>query len=109
MEDKKTIRGVYISTSDSIDYFFVYKNLKFYFSSEFNMRRFKENLCRFTYEENSKIINKYKINIDLIDYLIFSYYESIEKRGYKIENLESGKLLVNGNKINLAFTSIIKE
>lgn len=109
MNDKKTSRGVYVSTSDSIDYFFIYKNLKFYFSSEFNMRRFKENICRFTFEENSKIVNKYKINIDMVDYLIFSYYESIEKRGYKIENLESRKLIVNGNKINIGFTTLIKE
>ena len=109
MEDKKTYRGVYLNTSDSIDYFFVYKNYKLFFSSEFNLRRFKDKICKYTYEESEKFINKYNINIDLIDYFIFSFYENIEKRGFKVEDLESGKTIVNGKKLNIAFTTSIIE
>lgn len=107
--NKKTARGIYLNTSDSEDYYFVYENLKIYFSSEFNLRRFKEKICKFTFEENQKIINKYHINIDLVDYLVFSFYENIEKRGYKIIDLESGKTLVNGKKLNISFTTSIIE
>lgn len=107
--NKKTARGLYYNTVDSIDYYFVYKNLKFYFSSEFNLRRFKENICKFTFEENQKFVNKYKVNIDLIDYFVFSFYENIEKRGYKIEDLEKGKCIFKGNKLNISFTTSIIE
>lgn len=107
MKNPKSARGLYYDTKDSNEYFFVYKNLKFYFSGEFNMRRFKEKVCRFTFEENSKIVNRYKINIDLVDYFVFSLYQNIEKRGYKIEDLEKKELIVNDKKILIAFESKI--
>lgn len=106
MKDK-TRRNVYVSTLDSEDYFFVYNNLKFYFSSEFNLRRFKEKVCKFTYDENEKFVNKYGINIDLIDYFLFSFYENIEKRGYKILDMEKGALIVNSKNINVSFRAIL--
>ena len=108
MKDK-TARGIYLSTLDSEDFFFVYKNLKFYFSSEFNLRRFKDKVCKFTYDENEKFINKYKINIDLIDFFLFSFYENIEKRGYKILDMENNTLIVNSKNINVSFRAILLE
>lgn len=107
MNDKKTTRGIYLNTKDSQDYFFVYKNLKFYFSSEFNLRRFKDKICKYTYEENEKFVNKYEISIDLIDYFIFCFYKNIEKRGYKIQNIESGDYLINDKKLNISFTTFL--
>lgn len=104
MKNYKSQRGVYFDTKDSTDYFFVYSNYKFYFSSLFNLNRFKDRVCKYTFEENSKIVNKYRVDIELIDYFIFSLYKSIEKRGYKIQDMETSKYIVNGKTINLAFT-----
>lgn len=109
MNDKKTTRGIYLNTKDSQDYFFVYKNYKLFFSSEFNMRRFKERICKYTFEENEKFINKYTINIDLIDYFIFCFYKNIEKRGYKIQNMEDGSYIINSKKLEIAFTTSLIE
>lgn len=91
----KTRKGIYIRTEDSVEYFYVYKGYKVYFSSLFNLERFKNNIQDFMYEHNQRIINRYNIDIDMDDYLFFSYYKLIEKRGYKIELLESGKIETN--------------
>lgn len=107
MKKYKTRRGIYYDTKDSVDYFFVYNNLKFYFSSISNMNRFKDRVCKFTFEENSKIVNRYKINIDMVDYLIFSLYQSIEKRGYKIEKLDTREFIVNSKTIDKYFVSTL--
>lgn len=107
--NKKTTRGVYLNTKDSQDYFFVYNNLKFYFSSEFNMRRFKDRICKYTFDENEKFVNKYTINIDLIDYFIFCFYKNIEKRGYKIQNMETGKFIINNKNLEVSFSASLLE
>lgn len=107
--DKKTARGNYLSTLDSQDYYFVYENYKLYFSSEFNLRRYKDKVCEFTYKENEKFINKYHINIDLVDYFVFSLYENIEKRGFKIEDMEKNKLIINSKNINVSFEAILSK
>ena len=105
----KSARGVYFNTKDSEEYYFIYNDLKFYFSSEFNLKRFKEKVCSYTFQENEKFVNKYKINIELIDYFIFSLYQIIEKRGYKVKNIKSNKILINNKKIDIAFVTTIKE
>ena len=90
----KSSFGVYYNTLDSEDYYFIFEDLKIYFSSMYNLTRFKERLSHYIYEENQKIINKYKIRIDLTLYLILSLYKSIEKRGYKILRIGSNDNLV---------------
>ena len=84
MKNYKSQRGVYFDTKDSEDFFFIYNNLKLYFSSDFNLERFKNKVSQFTFEENSKIFNKYKVNIEMIDYFVLVFYKQIEKRGFKI-------------------------
>lgn len=105
--DLKSPYGVYYNTLDSEDYYFVYEDLKFYFSSMYNLNRFKERLSKYIYEENQKIINRYKIKIDLTLYLILSLYKSIEKRGYKIIKVGSvDNLIKNDFNINSTLTLI---
>lgn len=56
----------------------------FYFSSEFNKRRFERNFNLFVEEEINKIKCKYKVNIDLYDYLLVVFYKKNEKRGFRV-------------------------
>lgn len=95
----KTRKGIYIRTEDSVEYYYVYKGYKVYFSSEFNLERFKNNIQDYIYEHNQRVINRYGMEIELDDYLFFSYYKQLEKRGYKIEFLESGKVINDIDKI----------
>ena len=101
--------GVYYSTLDSEDYYFVYEDLKFFFSSLYNLNRFKERLSSYLYEENQKINNKYKIKIDLTIYLMLALYKSIEKRGYKILKIGSDKEILKSKDFLLELSSYIKE
>ena len=60
---------------DSFDY---------YFSSVFNLKRFVNNYDYFVEEETNKLKAKYKVNIDIYDYLVMVFYKKIEKRGFKV-------------------------
>ena len=107
MLDKKSDYGVFYDTHDS-DIYFVYDHYKIYFSSEFYKRKFADELTNFQNREYTKIYNKYKVVIDLYLYLVFSLYERIEKRGYKIEDLESKQLILDSKFMDLEFMSKLK-
>lgn len=59
-------------------------NLKFFFSSIFNLRRFESNYEYFIKEETYKLQSKYHVNIDIFNYLLVVFYKKIEKRGFKV-------------------------
>ena len=59
-------------------------NYDYYFSSVFNQRRFVNNYDYFVEEETNKLKAKYKVNIDIYDYLVMVFYKKIEKRGFKV-------------------------
>lgn len=59
-------------------------NLKFYFSSVFNLRRFNSNYQYFIKNETLKLQSKYHVNIDICNYLLVVFYKKIEKRGFKV-------------------------
>lgn len=101
--------GVYYSTLDSEEYYFIYEDLKFYFSSLYNLNRFKEKLSSYLYEENSKINNRYKVKIDLTIYLMLSLYQRIEKRGYKILKIGSNKEILKSKDFTIDMYALIKE
>lgn len=107
MEKLKSRYGVYFSTSDSEEYYFDYNNIRYYFSSRFNEEKFKNNVADYVFENNSKIVNRYKINIDMVDYFVLCYYKDIESRGYKIKDLKSDELLIDSKDINLYFKTIL--
>lgn len=81
----KTYRGIELDIKQS-DYRYSINNYTFYFSSEFYMNNFKNNIELFTEIEGAKIKNKYKVYIDLNIYLAFVLYKKIEKRGFYVIN-----------------------
>lgn len=74
---------VYQNINEST-YTFEVENLIFYFSSSFNLRRFKERCISYSVNEERKLINRFHVNIDMKKYFLISFYKLIEKRGFKI-------------------------
>lgn len=66
------------------EYYFKVNKLTFFFSSKFNKTRFENGFIDYVNEETNKIKAKYKININLTNYLLLTYYKKIEKRGFKV-------------------------
>ena len=60
-------------------------DITFYFSSSFNLKRFKEKCIDYSITEERKLINRYHVNIDMKIYFLISLYKLIEKRGFLIE------------------------
>lgn len=83
-----TKRGIELNIKES-KYIFVVDGLMLYFSSNFNKERFISNYNAYLDEENIKLENKYKVNIDLKRLLIVSFYKKIEKRGFYIVDINS--------------------
>ena len=65
-------------------YSFQVDNIMFYFSSLFNLERFKRKYLDYIESEERKIINKYHYSIDMKNYLLVCFYMMIEKRGFKV-------------------------
>lgn len=89
----KTKNGIELDLKES-KYQLVYKKFIFSFSSELYMRKFKTQLIDFVKFEESKIETRYKLKIDLSDYLAVALYKRIEKRGFLVTDLE-GKEIIN--------------
>ena len=66
------------------EYYFRINKLTFFFSSNFNKIRFENGFIDYVNEETNKIKAKYKVNINLTNYLLLTYYKKIEKRGFKV-------------------------
>ena len=79
----KTKNGIELNLEES-NYNYEFKSLKFYFSSELYKNKFKEQLQDYLNIETMKIYNKYKILIDLSEYLAVALYKKIEKRGFLV-------------------------
>ena len=79
----KTSRGICLKLKES-PYVYEKFGIKFYFSSEFYMRKFKEGLREFIDNENMKLEIRFKNPINAQLYFLFVYYRKIEKRGYRV-------------------------
>ena len=66
------------------EYYFKVNKLTLFFSSKFNKTRFENGLINYVQEETNKIKVKYKVDINLTNYLLLAYYKKIEKRGFKV-------------------------
>lgn len=84
---------------------FKYKlfNYVFYFSSEFYLNNFRNNVKLFYEIEEIKLRNKYRIPIELRLYLVFSYYKKIEKRGFYVVNEKTKEVIPE----NISFKNLI--
>lgn len=66
------------------EYFSKIGNMKFYFTSIFNKKRFDNKYQYFIEEETHKLQSKYHVNINIFNYLLVVFYKKIEKRGFKV-------------------------
>ena len=69
------------------EYIYNYGKLRFYFSSEFYLKKFSDMLEEYIKLETKKLEVKYGINIEGSLYFAISLYKRIEKRGFKITDM----------------------
>lgn len=103
----KTKNGIYLNLEES-EYKLNYNGLIYYFSSEFYMLKFNNNVKQFILEETSKIKSKYKINIYLDTMFAISFYKKIEKRGFRIVYKENEKVKELSEDVLIANQILIK-
>ena len=63
--------------------------LRFYFSSEFNKRRFIDGYQKYIEDETNKLESKYHVKLNFNVELAIAFYKKIEKRGYKVIDSEN--------------------
>lgn len=76
------------------EYYTKVNNLKFYFTSLFNKRRFEDNFNLFIEEEHNKLKAKYHVNLDIYNYLLVVFYKKIEKRGFKVLSYQTNGAII---------------
>jgi YHS domain-containing protein len=86
----KTKRGIYLNIEDS-DYYYDLDGIRYYFSSEFNLGRFKDRVLNYVNEESIKLKLRYKVNVNFDLFFTISYYRKIEKRGFKVVDLSNNR------------------
>lgn len=66
------------------EYIYIFKDLIFYFSSEFYMNKFIRELDKYINDEELKLKIRYNVNFEIPSILALSLYKKIEKRGFKV-------------------------
>lgn len=80
---KTTVKGICLNLNES-EYFYQYKGLIFYFSSEFYKKKFASSIKNYIENETFKLQVKYNINLNFDIMFMISLYRKIEKRGFRI-------------------------
>lgn len=80
------------------EYYFKVNKLTFFFSSKFNKTRFENGFIEYVSEETNKIKAKYKVYINLTNYLLLAYYKKIEKRGFKVLTYDDNDVIIELSK-----------
>lgn len=80
------------------EYYFKVNKLTFFFSSKFNKTRFENGFIEYVQEETNKIKAKYKVDINLTNYLLLAYYKKIEKRGFKVLTYDDNDVIIELSK-----------
>lgn len=80
------MRAIVYNNIDDSNFTYEIGKLRLYFSSEFNLNRFRKGYETYISEENYKLENKYHVNLIANYYLLIAFYKKIEKRGFRIEN-----------------------
>ena len=80
------------------EYYFKINKLTFFFSSKFNKTRFENGFINYVNEETNKIKAKYKVDINLTNYLLLAYYKKIEKRGFKVLTYDDNDVIIELSK-----------
>lgn len=87
---KTTVKGICLNLNES-EYYFEYKGLIFYFSSEFYKKKFVYNIQNYIENETFKLQVKYNVNINFDILFMISLYKKIEKRGFRIFDARNNK------------------
>ena len=74
---------IYNNIDESI-YYYEYDKLKFYFSSQFYLNKFKKEYVNYLKDEEMKIRLKYKCDIYCDEIILLLLYKRIEKRGFRV-------------------------
>lgn len=80
------------------EYYFRVNKLTLFFSSKFNKTRFENGFIEYVNEETNKIKAKYKVDINLTNYLLLAYYKKIEKRGFKVLTYDDNDVIIELSK-----------
>jgi len=96
----KTTRGIELDINKS-DITFKIEGLNFYFTSILNKKRFEARYKEFIEAENLKFKIKYNIEVDLKYIFLISLYKKIEKRGFKVYNINQTRYLNENEKFIL--------
>lgn len=80
------------------EYYFRVNKLTLFFSSKFNKTRFENGFIEYVNEETNKIKAKYKVDINLTNYLLLAYYKKIEKRGFKVLTYDHNDVIIELSK-----------
>lgn len=80
------------------EYYFKVNKLTLFFSSKFNKTRFENGFIDYVNEETNKIKAKYKVDINLNNYLLLAYYKKIEKRGFKVLTYDDNDVIIELSK-----------
>lgn len=80
------------------EYYFRVNKLTLFFSSKFNKTRFENGFIDYVNEEINKIKAKYKVDINLTNYLLLAYYKKIEKRGFKVLTYDDNDVIIELSK-----------
>ena len=80
------------------EYYFKVNKLTLFFSSKFNKSRFENGFIEYVSEETNKIKAKYKVDINLTNYLLLAYYKKIEKRGFKVLTYDDNDVIIELSK-----------
>lgn len=87
---KTTVKGICLNLNES-EYYFKFKGLVFYFSSEFYKKKFTDEIMNYIDNETLKLQVKYNININIEILLMLALYKKIEKRGFRVYDEENKK------------------
>lgn len=88
----KSKRGVYLDIYES-DYYYDLDGIRYYFSSQLYLNKFKDNVINYVNENSIKLKLRYKINLNFDLFFTLSYYKKVEKRGFRVEDISSEKTI----------------
>lgn len=89
---------IFYNLEDS-PYIYKSKNFNFYFSSEFYLNKFKDNIYKYVEEENRKLDIRFKCDTNFFTVLMLNYYKMTEKRGFLVINNVTGKKIDKNYKV----------
>lgn len=98
----KTKNDIYLDIKES-DYSFNFKGLSFFFSSKFYLKKFSDLVENYINEETLKLQNKYKMKINMELYFMLVLYNKIEKRGFRVYDIETGKEISRKSSFGVIF------